>query len=155
MSLADIAGIVGAAATVLTLIWAFIAYGLDRIIGVRITGESKWASADGIRVEIANSSRKRSVQVDDVEVLHSPGRFRRRTAVVAAAGLNPATPWVIETDRKTVGWMPLNAVDGSDLGAVQAKWDFSRAVKVRAKLATGRRKPTSRPFRIERGVKSK
>jgi hypothetical protein len=146
---AEIAEIVGAVAAVLAAAWGFVTYGLDRVVGLRVRGKSEWRAADGIRVEIANLSRKRSVQVVDVEVLHSPGLFRRRVAIAAGPGSAPQTPWEIDPDRRKVGWIPLNAVDGSQLGSVAASWDFSKSVRLRAKLATGRSR-LSRRFRIER-----
>jgi hypothetical protein len=144
---AEVAEIVGGGAAVIALVWAFVKYGLERIVGVQVRGKSEWRSVDGIRVEITNLSRKRSVQVRDVEVLHSRGLLRRREPEAAGPGLQPHTPWEIVPDRTRDGWMPLTAVDGSRLGPGPARWDFARPVRLRARLATGPR-PTSRRFRV-------
>lgn len=154
MSLPNIAEIVGAVVAIFGLLWGFLTYGLDRIVGVRVKGKSERRSVDGIRVEIANKSRKRDIQVKDVEVLHSRGWFRRRASEAAGPGLEPTTPWKIAPDEEKDGWVRLTAVDGSRPPTTSASEDFAKPVKLRVKLAPDKKR-TSRRFRVDKSGQGK
>jgi hypothetical protein len=148
MSVGNIARDIGAGAGLLSLGWYITQVALERRVAMRVTARPEWSSEDGLRVEITNRSRKRQAQVGDVEVLHSPGLFRRRVAVAAGPGLRPHTPWTIDPDQRYVGWLPLRAVDGSAMSSRSATQDFSRPIKVRVVLVVGRG-PTSRRFKAK------
>jgi hypothetical protein len=147
MSFKEVALFAGAAVGLLALGWSIIHYRLERHVALRVTARSEWRSTNGIRVEITNRSRKRSVEIRDVEVLHSAGLLKRRVGVAAGPGLSPHTPWTIEPEKHMDGWIPLSAVDGSLFGPGPPTRDFSKSVKVRVTLAVGRG-PTSRRFKV-------
>jgi hypothetical protein len=73
--------------------------------------------------------------------------LQRRSVELAGPFMEPRTPWGIEPDGESVGWVPLTAVNGSKMGPNPPTRDFSKPIKVRLKL-NGRRGPTSRRFRI-------
>src|SRR5882672_6218708 len=116
MSYLEIAQDVGAGAGLLSLGWSIIQYNLERQVALDVTARSEWRSEDGIKVEITNSSPKRSVEVRDVEVLHLGGALKRRVGVLAGPALTPRTPWTIEPEKRKEGWIPLRAIDGSQMG---------------------------------------
>lgn len=140
---------VGAGAGVLSLGWQISRYLLDRRVALRVTTTTERRDEDGIRIEAQNRSPERSVKIRDVEVLHHRGVLRRRAPEAAGPFMQPRTPWVIGPDDDKEGWVPLRAVDGAEMGPGDPKWDFSKPIRVRLKLAVGHG-PTSRRCRITR-----
>jgi hypothetical protein len=126
---------VGAGAGAVSLAWNLAQYALGRRVKVDVTANPDRRDADGISIEVRNRSTQRSVVVRDVEVLHKPGRFRRRVAAAAGPLMEPVTPWHVAADSSTSGWVRLEAVDGSGMApGLNARWNFARPIRVRLKL---------------------
>jgi hypothetical protein len=141
-SVAELLQDVGAGAGGLTFIWTVATYGV--VVGVK--AEPEFRDQPGIRIVVKNRSPQRSVRVEDVEALHWEGLLKRRAGERAGPFLSaPSNPWEVGPDKTESGWIPLSAVDGSKGGSRPAVWDFSKAVKVRVRLA-GHRARTSRRF---------
>jgi hypothetical protein len=153
MSGADIATEVAGGVAALGLIGGLIKYRMDRRIGVAVMAKSDCRLRQaGIGVEVRNTSTQRQAKVKDVEVLHSRGLLRGRSAVSTGPFIEPLTPWVLGVDDSKDGWVALTAVNGSENGLKEATYDFSRAVKVRVKVVGRRRGRTSRRFKVEQAA---
>ena len=138
MTALEIAEVSGWAAGVVALGWNVTRYVLDRRVALRVTAKSERRASDGIRVEVRNRSPVRSVRVRDFEVLHRQSIFKRRTPEKVGPFMEPNTPWHIGPDDDREGWVALQAVDGSNMGPGEAKWDFSKPIRVRLVLSSGR-----------------
>ncbi len=134
----EVAKAAGSAAGVVALAWNITRYALDSRVSLRVTAKSEHRASDGIRVEVRNRSRVRSVKVRDFEVLHKQSILKRRIVERAGPFMEPKTPWHVGPDDDQDGWVDLRAVDGSNMGPGKAKWDFSKPVKVRVVLTSGR-----------------
>ncbi len=134
----EVAKTTGSAAGVMALAWNITRYALDRRVALRVTAKSERRASDGILVEVRNRSRVRSVKVRDFEVLHKRSIFKRRTPEKVGPFMEPRTPWHIGPDDDQDGWVALQAVDGSNMGPGGAKWDFSKPIRVRLVLTSGR-----------------
>ncbi|HEY5816047.1 MAG TPA: hypothetical protein VIS95_06880 [Solirubrobacterales bacterium] len=145
----EVAKVAGSAAGVVALAWNITRYALDRRVSLRVTAKSEHRASDGIRVEVRNRSPVRSVKVRDFEVLHKQSIFKRRVAEKAGPFMEPKTPWHIGPDDDQNGWVDLQAVDGSNMVPGTAKWDFSKRVRVRLVLTSGRG-AISRRYKIVR-----
>ena len=127
----EVAKAAGSAAGVVALAWNITRYTLDRRVSLRVTAKSEYRGSDGIRIEVRNRSPVRTVKVRDFEVLHKQSTLKRRMAEKAGPFMEPKTPWSLGPDEDKDGWVDLQAVDGSNMGPGEAKWDFSKPVKVR------------------------
>jgi hypothetical protein len=135
----EIAKAAGAVAGVVALGWNITQFALDRRVALSLTAQPEHRASDGIRVQVLNRSRTRSVKVREFEVLHKPALHKRRVPEKVGPFMEPATPWQIGPDDDKEGWVALAAADGSRMGPGKAKWDFSRRVRVRLVLTNGRR----------------
>jgi hypothetical protein len=145
----EIAKAAGAVAAVGALGWTIARYALDRRVALSVTAEAERRASDGIRVQVRNRSRARSVKVREFEVLHKPVLHKPRVPEKVGPFMEPATPWQIGPDDDKEGWVALAAVDGRGMGPGEAKWDFSRRVRVRLVLTNGR-KVVSKRFKAKK-----
>lgn len=139
---------VGALAGLVSLMWNVTQYRLGRRVKVAVKAVPDDRDRPGIRVEVRNRSSQRSIEVQDVEVLHLPRRLRRRVAEQAGPFMEPVTPWTLPPDTSKAGWVRLEAVDGRGMTpGLDPRWDFARPVRVRLKLVA-HRGPTSKRVRV-------
>lgn len=145
-SVANVIGFAGLVAA-LSLLFAVYKYMEGRRVAVRLEAMSHRVTQDGVKVVIDNRSSNRDISVKMIEALH--WRFlRSRQPVQAGSEFTiPKLPVRIGASTTQEIWLPLRAVDGSNMiGAAKRKFDH--ALKIRITLDLGKTY-TSRAFKIE------